>query len=115
MIRQTNWLKTYRERLNLSQEDLAAQLQIRGINVARASVSHWETGKHLPPLHEAEFRRALADVLRLNVKTVLKLAGYDIEAERSEEAERIADMVDKLPPDKRDLAVRLIEQLARTS
>lgn len=115
MEQKTNWLKTYRERLNLSQEDLAAQLQIRGINVARASVSHWETGKHLPPLHDSDFRRALADVLRLNVKTVLKLAGYDIETERSKEAERIADIVDKLPPDKRDLALRLIEQVAKTS
>jgi transcriptional regulator with XRE-family HTH domain len=115
MKQQTNWLKTSRERLDISQEDLATQLQIRGFNVARASVSHWETGKHSPPLHDADFRRTLAEVLHLNVKTMLKMAGYDVEIERSEEAERIADIVDKLPPEKRDLALRIIEQVAKTS
>ncbi len=114
MERKTNWLKTRREALHLKQEDLAAQLQVSGFDISRPSISHWENGRHLPPLENPEFRQALANILRIDVKTLLKLAGYEVaKSDFSEAAERVAYIVDQLPPDKQELAVRLVEQLAK--
>lgn len=108
-----NWLKTKRERVGItSQEDFAARLQLEGITVTRSSISHWENGRFQPPLDNPDFRQALVRILKLSEPEILKLAGFKVEASHhSDEAERAAMIVDQLPPDKRGLAVRLLEQL----
>jgi len=112
MKRDTNWLKTLRQKMGLKQEDLAAQLQLTGLDYARSSVSGWENGYSQLPLNNPEFRQALANILNVDVKTLLKLAGYEVTAsQHSEAAERVAFIVDRLPPDKQQLALKLIEQL----
>lgn len=110
-----NWLKENRQKLGLSQDELATQLQVRGIDVSRATVSHWENGRYNIPLENVEVRQALANILRIEVKTLLKLAGYEVESKpHSDAAERAAWLIDQLPPEKQDLAVRLVEELAKT-
>lgn len=107
-----NWLKQNRQKLGLSQEELTARLQVAGIDVSRATVSHWENGRYNLPLESVEFRQALANILNMDIKTLLKLAGYEVESKtHSETAERVAWIVDQLPPDKQQLALKLVEQL----
>jgi len=114
MSSKRNWLRQSRERLNLTQDEIAARLQLAGFDFTRGTISHWENGRHELPMHDSLFRQALAEALRLDVRTMLRLAGYEIqEVYRSEAAERVAHMIDQLPPDKQELAVRLVEQLAK--
>lgn len=111
-----HWLKSLRESIYINQEELAARLQLEGFDISRSAISSWENGRHEPPLHDARFRKSLAKVLHINVKTLLKKAGYEVSEEsHSEIGDRVAHIVDQLPPDKQDLALRLIEQLAKTS
>jgi len=114
MGNKANWLKESRERLNLKQDDIAARLQLAGFDFTRGTISHWENGRHELPMHDAAFRQALADALRLDERTMLRLAGYQVqEVRRSEAADRVAHLIDQLPPDKQELAVRLVEQLVK--
>jgi transcriptional regulator with XRE-family HTH domain len=106
-----NWLKTYRKRLRISQEDLSAQLQIHGVEVTSGAISHWENGRYNPPLHDPMFRTALANVLRVSINEMLAAAGYETEtATRSEAGERAAYIIDQLPPDKQKLALGVLER-----
>src|SRR5262245_31457520 len=107
----TNWLKTKRKELHLSQEELAAKLQVKGIEVTSGDISHWKNDRYNPRLEDPVFRKALADVLRIDVKTLLLIAGYEVtEIDHSEAAKRAAFIVDQLPPDKQDLALGILEQ-----
>jgi transcriptional regulator with XRE-family HTH domain len=110
-------MKERREELGLSQDDLAARLQSAGLNVSRASISHWEMGRYDAPLHDADFRRALATALRLKPRVMLLMAGYEVEDDpHSEAAERAAYIIDQLPPEKQRLALGILEQfLAQSS
>ena len=109
-----NWLKERRKALNLTQEALAAKLQLQGFAITPGAISHWETGKHHPPLDDSTFRVAFAHVLGMDVRTVLRLSGYEVAQKgHTETGERAAYLVDQLPPDKQDLALRLLEQLAK--
>lgn len=111
----TNWLKTLRENRGYTQEEFTAQLQLSGLDYSRSAVSSWESGRVSAPLNHVEVRQAIANILRIDIKTMLKLAGYEVESKpHSEEAERVAYLIDQLPPDKRNLAVRLVEELAKT-
>lgn len=110
-----NWVKNRREIVGISQEELAARLQRSGFDISRATVGHWEQDKYLPPLGNPQFCKTMADILLVSVKDLLAMAGYDLaEKQHSLEAERVAYLVDQLPPDKRNLAVRLVEELAKT-
>lgn len=110
-----NWIKNRREVVGISQEELAARLQRNGFDISRATVGHWEQDKYLPPLGNPQFCKVMADILLVSVKDLLAMAGYDLdEKQHSIEAERVAYLVDQLPPEKRNLAVRLVEELAKT-
>lgn len=108
-----NWLRKRREEVGItSQEELAEKLQLDGFSFTRASISHWENGRNNPPLDDPEFRRVLAKILRVSQPDLLRLAGYEVDrVSRTHEAERAAYIVDQLTPEKRDLAVRLLEEL----
>ncbi len=106
-----NWLKQRREEIGiLSQEELAAKLQLQGVNVVRATVSAWENDRNKPPLKDPAFRVALAAVLRLSEPELLRKAGFGIEIAHTEAGERGANIIDGLPPDQQRLALRLLEQ-----
>lgn len=112
----TNWLKTKRKELHLSQEELAARLQVKGIDVTSGAISHWENERYNPPLEDPAFRKALAEILRIDVKTLLLIAGYEVtEIDHSEAAKRAAFIVDQLPSDKRDLALDILEKFLEKS
>ena len=61
-IRQT------RERENLSQEQLAAKLQLAGLNITQKAVSRMETGKRVIADYELPY---LADVLDVTIYYLL--------------------------------------------
>ncbi|MBK8028210.1 MAG: helix-turn-helix transcriptional regulator [Chloroflexi bacterium] len=109
----TSWLRQRREAVGIdTQDELAAKLQLEGVSITRAAVSHWENGRNDPPLKEPHFLRALARVLKVTETELLRIAGYPTENSlHSEQAERAAYIVDQLPEDRRELAVKLLEQL----
>lgn len=109
----TNWLRERREQLHLNQEELAARLQLVGFDVARASISHWETGRFNPPFNDPAFTKAFAQVLKMSVNSMLKQAGYEIITDLSENARHAAEIVDQLPSDRQRLAIGILEQLLR--
>jgi transcriptional regulator with XRE-family HTH domain len=109
-----NWLKERRKELNLKQEELAARLQVEGISATHSAISHWETGRYKPPFEDEHFRQTLANILKMDVATMLRLAGYEIQPQlHTEEAEEAAYIMDNLPPNMRDLAIRLLREFAR--
>ncbi len=109
----TNWLKHFREKQHLSQEELAAALQNAGLDVARSTIATWESsGKSQAPIDDPAYRRALANIFQVSVTELLVMAGYEIDPDRfSETSRRAAEIVEQLPPEKQNLAVRLLEQL----
>lgn len=108
-----NWIKRRRKELRLSQQELADRLQLRGIDVSRATVSHWESEIRFPAYDDPAFTNALAEVLRMSVVAVLIEAGYRIARDGvSEAAKRAADIVDRMPPTRQELALGILEQLA---
>lgn len=108
------WIKLRRKELGISQEELAKRLQLLGHDISRGSVGHWETGHAKPQMDNPELVMALSRALELDVNTVLRKSGYDIAGEHSHIAERVAALIDQLPADKQELALRLVEQIART-
>lgn len=105
-----SWLRTYRNKLRITQEELAARLQTRGFEYSAGAISHWEKGRYKPPIHNEEFRNVLASILRITPQEMLSAAGYETEQEHSEAGERAATILDRLPPDKQQLALSILEQ-----
>lgn len=102
------------EELDMSYADLARELTLRGKSTSRANVGHWVRGRHSPPMDDPGFRIALAAALQLDVNDLMSKAGYAIiEAERSREALRAADIVDRLPSDAKSLALEYLDMLDR--
>lgn len=98
----------------MTQDDLAARLQAAGFDYTRGAINNWESGRNQPPLYDANFRQAFAEALRVNIRTMLKVAGYEVEqTPYSLYAEQAAALIDKLPEDKQQLALALIEQLVK--
>jgi len=109
-----NWIKTLRQRAQITQDDLAARLQSAGFNYTRGAINNWESGRNHPPLYDAQFRQAFSEALRVNIRTMLKVAGYEVEqTPYSPYAEQAAVLVDQLPEDKQQLALALIEHLVK--
>ncbi len=110
-----SWLKERREQLGLNQDDVAARLQLEGFAITRGAISHWENGRHDPPLNESDFRMALAKILKLSIPTLLQLAGYEMKVDYSEDARYAAEMIDQMTPDKRRLALGILEKFLETA
>lgn len=107
-----HWLKQLREEVHLTQDELAARLQLEGIKkVSRSAVSNWEAGERSVPLREPEFVKALASILRISEPQLMLMAGYSVGSKHTEMAEQAAYLVDSLPPRKQKLALRLLETL----
>lgn len=110
-----HWLRSLRQRARLTQEDLAARLQSEGWAASRSAINNWENNKNEPPLSDPRFRTALSRATRTQVHTILRLAGFEVDQPvHSFNAEQAATLIDQLPQDKQELALRLLEQIART-
>lgn len=107
------WLQNRRQSLGMSQEDLAARLQLEGFDIARSTVGHWEQSRYSPPFENPRFTKTLSSILDLPVPTMLQMAGFELSNQHTEAGEAAAYIIDDLPPDKQDLALRLLEQLKR--
>ena len=109
--RAMNWLAERCKEIGIeTQQELASKLQLAGFDYSRSAVSSWMTGTRNPPLDDPNFRRALAAILRLSTKELLRLAGYEVDTRYSAAGERAASIVDQLPPDKQVLAISVLEQ-----
>jgi transcriptional regulator with XRE-family HTH domain len=112
----TNWLRNLREKQHINQEELASLLQLEGVDVTRATVSHWENERHHVPLADAKVRRALSRILQVSIAELLIAAGYEIgEPSLDEAARRAAYIVEQLPPEKRALAINILEQILKSN
>lgn len=109
----TAWIREQRKKLGLSQQDLVAQLQLEGFDISRSSLSNWENGTFNPPLENHDFRFALSRVLKLGVAEILVLSGFETSDELSEDAIRAATIVDQIPPNKRKMALGILEQILK--
>ncbi len=107
------WLKSQREHLGYSQEELAAQLQLAGIDISRAAISGWENGYYSPPLEDNKFRIALAQALQISVTDLLARAGFEVETgDLSAIGWEAAQLVENLPPDQQRVAIKILRALA---
>ena len=108
-----NWLRQFRnERMIDSQAELAYLLQLEGITVTPASISHWENGRNNPPLDDSDFRRALAKILKVSPAELLKRAGYEVaRSGHTQAAERAADILDQLDEETQTKVVKMLEAL----
>lgn len=110
----SEFLKTRTSELGISQADLARELTLRGLDTTRATVGHWEAGRNNPPIEDPQFRNALASALEMDVNTMMVRLGFLItEAERSNEARRAADIIDRLPSEGKSLALDYLILLER--
>src|SRR4051794_30304523 len=109
-----SWIKERREVLGLSQDELVAQLQTAGLDVTRATVSHWETGRYSSPLDSARSIVILADVLKISLADLLKVVGHDVSiGNYGESARRAAFIVEQLSPDIQEVALEQLQVLQR--
>lgn len=98
------WIKHRREEIGLTQEELASKL-----NVSRAAVSHWESGRNAPQMDDSAFVQTLADALKLDANSILKLAGFEVDSEHSEYAVKVAAIIDKLPESKQRQILHIVQ------
>ena len=109
-----HWLKDLRQRAGIkSQEELTTRLQLAGFDYKRSAIGNWEQGYPMP-LKDPEFVSVLAGILKIPTSELMSIAGYTIETrQHTHISERVANIVDDLPPERQELALRLIEQLKR--
>jgi transcriptional regulator with XRE-family HTH domain len=109
------FLRQRLEELDLSLADLETRLNLYGHKVTKAAIGHWLTGRTRPPIKDRAFVEILAAALEMSVNEMLvKMNLIVLHDMHNPTSQRIAELVDRLPPDKQDLALRLIEQLAKS-
>lgn len=100
--------------LDISQADLARRLTLRGKSTTRATITHWVNERNNPPIEDYDFRIALAASLEMDVNELMERIGFTItESDRSREAMRAADIVDRLPSEAKSLALEYLDMLDR--
>lgn len=97
--------------LNVTQSDVARELNLLGYGITRAAVSAWATGRRVPDIRNPKFRRALAKVLQVDTVTLLKQLGYAVDHGHSPEAQQAAEIIDELPDNMRRLALDMVRML----
>lgn len=108
-----HWIQNRRKQIHLSQEQLAAKLQVRGYSASRSTVANWESDRARVPLDDPGFADALADALDMSIVSVLQSAGYNINRYGSSvAASRAAQLIDAMPPSRQTLVLDIIEKLA---
>lgn len=109
------FIKTRRDELDLSLQDVASRLTLNGYPTNKASVWQWENeekSNRNAPIEKEEFRVALARAFEMDINVLVKLVGWvKVDDERSPEALRAASLVDQMRPDQRPMAVKLLETM----
>lgn len=106
------WLKQRMSEVGIATSaELARLLELEGLTHAVSGINHWVNGTRRPRLTDAEVRGGLSRVLQLSESELLVRAGYIGSRKWSKEAQLAAEIIDHLPPDRRNLAVRLLDQL----
>jgi transcriptional regulator with XRE-family HTH domain len=109
-----DFLRKRRAELKISQADLADLLSSMGQETSSARIGHWETARNKPPLEDENFRHALAAALKMDVNELMSELGFVITDEnRSREARRAADIIDRLPSEIRETALELLTVLEK--
>src|SRR4051812_5393687 len=108
----SNLIRERREALGLSQDELAVQLQAVGLDVTRATISHWETGRYSSPLDCVNEGIILAKVLKISLTDLLRLVDTETpNRDYSEAARRAALIVEHLNPEAQQVAVKQLQAL----
>ena len=77
-----HYIRTRRNVLDITQQDLADRLAERGHKFAKSTIGWWETGRSVPPIHESKFMSALAASLEVTLSALVEGIGmYDFEVE----------------------------------
>jgi transcriptional regulator with XRE-family HTH domain len=106
------FLRNRRKELDISQEDLANKLTQLGQHATKQRVSLWEKGRNRLPVALPEFRQALAAALQMPVNDLMEQLDFIVtNDDRSVEARLAADIVDRLPPELRPLALDMLRAL----
>lgn len=109
-----HWIRQRREQLKISQEELSARLQVKGFDISRATVAHWEQGRYFSPINNPEFAKALATALDIGVLDMFIRAGFDLNIQ-DQKAAIGAEIIHKLPSNRQDTAIVILEQLLKES
>jgi transcriptional regulator with XRE-family HTH domain len=108
------FLRQRREKLGITQAEVANRLSDHGEETSSARVGHWETGRNKPPLEDLRFRRSLALALEMDVNSMMAELGYvTADEEYSSEARLAAEIVDQLPTEGRELAIEILRTLEK--
>lgn len=106
------WIRRRRKEIHITQLELATRLVEQGYPCTEATISHWELGRHSPPLDDVRFVEMFAKALHLSIRDLLDLAGYQVtNTPKSKYAEQAAYLVDQMNPDKQHLAVKVLEAM----
>jgi DNA-binding XRE family transcriptional regulator len=109
------WITERRKELDINQDDLANRLRPYGINVTRATISHWEKGRYKPPFDEPTFTEAMANALEMDVRSVLINLGYNFVEHPAETVEKAVSIIERMSPDRQKRALQMLELLAKDS
>lgn len=113
-MRFATFIKTHRIRLDLTQAELAELITLYGYNTSPQRVGHWETERNDPPMNNPFFRAALAQAIRMDINHIMTELGFTVdESDRSHEALLAAEIVDRLPPPAKQLAIDYLEVLQK--
>lgn len=108
------FLRHRREKLGISQAEVAERLSDHGEETSSARVGHWETGRNKPPLEDLRFRRALALALEMDANSMMTELGYVTSQDAySSEARLAAEIVDQLPTEGKELALDILRSLEK--
>lgn len=110
-----HWLAQLRKRSGITQKGLSEALKAKGYSISDSAVSHWENSRDSMPLDIPRFRSILASVLNISETELLAEAGYLPENELSLYAERAAALMERIPEDKRDLALGILEKFVEAN
>lgn len=106
-------LRQRKDELGLSLADMEARFNLAGYEITRQAIGLWVSGKRRPPMWDIDFMFALGRVLEMSVSEIFRRIDYIPNGGDSGAARRAYDLIRTMPPDQQDLALRLIEQLAR--
>lgn len=107
-----NYIRERRTKLGMSLRTLAEELYNHGYEISHSGISHWESGRNNPPLHDPSFRALLADILKVDVNEMMADLGYIVvEDDHTPEARRAAQIIDRLPAERRFEALSYLEFL----
>jgi hypothetical protein len=91
---------------------LASKLQDAGLEITRATVSHWETGRHPSPLDSVSAISILAEILEISLADLFKTATHELSSDGLSEAARTAALVvDRLTPEGQEIALQQLKAL----